>query len=719
MTMAEPSPFAARFVGALKESLWRSVPVYLGLSTIAIAQPMLDLYGKNLPVFSTAKVSRYEVAAFLVLMVVLPTIVACGVEFIARLVRPRSGDRVRLGFVGLFGALFLMTLARQMGIDSLVVVAAVALIGATGLTMGYRKIPLVKTFVGYLAIAAPVVSGVFVMNAQPILFPSELPIASNQSVATPGTERPPIVLVVLDEAPLYSLLDGEGNINSERYPNLARLSTEATWHRNATGVSNWTAQAVPAIFTSQFPEQGDLPLASVHPRNIFTALADSYPMNVFEPITSLCPTTLCKSVVPVGERWNNQRFRAFLKDALVVFGHRVLPGALRDNLPRIDEGWGGFAGAGEDEAGDNEEERMSVLRAYGVLGPVYQSDLMAEQTRRMARATVPEAYISHFLVPHRPWKATPDERVYATHSPDVPQDVVPADLDQRRTLYQRYLLQMSMVDTALGTMINDMKQAGVWDKSLVIITADHGLTLEVDTKMRQAVFDNPAITDDLYRVPMFVKLPQQKAGSTTDCTVSVLDVLPTILSVARIDTGWEFEGRDISSDCPRDASRRITSPSGSGSFTNPLEVLFERSRHYDGLVGRSGGPGRIAAVGSSAGLVGQQLETNTGDAGVLGWSFSELPMFADVPALRGSKIPVHLKGTVRLGGALPAGAEGIITIDGVGAGVITELSGAASEIVFDAIINYELLTGGPHEVGLVINWDGTGRDLRRAPRPTP
>ncbi len=707
-----------RVINALHEAWWRAIPLYIGMSTIAISQPMLDLYGKNLPVFSTAKVSRYEIAMFVVILVAVPVLIASFVEFLGRLINPRSGLWIRYGFTGLFGVFFFLTMFRQIGINNIIIVFGVTLAAASGIVWLVVNKSWAKTFVSYLAIAAPLVVGIFVLNTQEILFPGNLPIASIDSDATADPNKPPIVLVVMDEAPLYALLNSEGSINRERFPNLAQLATEATWHRNATAASNWTAQAVPAILTSQLPEKGDLPIASQHPENIFTALASHYPLNVYEPITSLCPTNLCKSFVPVGERWNTARFRGFLRDALVVFGHRILPESLRDNLPTIDEGWGGFAGENTEAPGDNEEERMSLLRAYGVLGPTYQTNILRDLTNRMATATTPEAYIAHLLVPHRPWRSTPDERVYRLYAPDVPQDFVPSDIDQRRTMYQRYLLQMAMVDTALGKMIAEMKQANTWDKSMVVITADHGLTLAPEGKVRQAIFDNPEVTDDLYRVPMFVKLPQQTTGETTNCTVSVLDVLPTILSVAQVETGWTFDGRDISTQCPENSRRVITSPSETSTFTNSIEMLFQRSAYYDALVSREGGTDQISAVGASAPLIGKKLQTNSEKSHVTGWSVNELSQFENISIERGSRIPVQLKGVITVDQPLPTGAEGIITIDGVAAGVITELSGAQGDVDFDVVINYQLLSAGSHDLGLIINFDGRGTDLRVAPAPS-
>ena len=40
---------------------------YLALSAVSVAQPVFDLYGKNLTVFSAAKLSSLEIALFFLL----------------------------------------------------------------------------------------------------------------------------------------------------------------------------------------------------------------------------------------------------------------------------------------------------------------------------------------------------------------------------------------------------------------------------------------------------------------------------------------------------------------------------------------------------------------------------------------------------------------------------------------------------------------------------
>jgi uncharacterized membrane protein len=69
---------------------------------------------------------------------------------------------------------------------------------------------------------------------------------------------------------------------------------------------------------------------------------------------------------------------------------------------------------------------------------------------------------------------------------------------------------------------------------------------------------------------------------------------------------------------------------------------------------------------------------------------------------RGASIPSLIFGTVTTTKELPEGTEGIVTINGIAAGVIGELSLGVDTIEYTAVLDYTLLTKGTHEIGLVI-----------------
>ena len=107
-----------------------------------------------------------------------------------------------------------------------------------------------------------------------------------------------------------------------------------------------------------------------------------------------------------------------------MYGHRLLPGALRDGLPAIDNSWGAY-GAQEDGGGDN-YIRDAYSRWLGLgadeRSPLGQAAVLSERTT--AITAEPALHFVHVAVPHRPWVLSPSG--YATSfAPELIRD--PAD----------------------------------------------------------------------------------------------------------------------------------------------------------------------------------------------------------------------------------------------------------------------------------------------------
>ena len=156
--------------------------------------------------------------------------------------------------------------------------------------------------------------------------------------------------IILDEFPLASILDGDGEINADRYPGFAELASVTTWYRNASSTYNNTHRAVPDQLTGVISPGDQLPRYQDHPRNVFTLFGGVIPIERYESVTDLCPPSVCDPPPP---RPLSQAFR----DAAIVYGHRVLPPAGRDHLPAIDTSWGDFGA--ERETGEIDPAEMT------------------------------------------------------------------------------------------------------------------------------------------------------------------------------------------------------------------------------------------------------------------------------------------------------------------------------------------------------------------------
>lgn len=661
---------------------------YLALSTMAVAQPILDLYGKNVTVFSAAKMTRLEVALFMVLVLLGPAVLATALDALSRLFGPRVNESVRLFLVGAFSLVLGFAAARWLGVER----NRYSFPLAAGLTIAvpwaFDKSRAVREWSRVLAVLALVVAGSAVIQLRPVLATSEGPNAS----ATMGRSDLSVLLIVLDEFPLYPLLLADGTINAERFPGFAALADGSTWYRDSVAVSNFTHQAVPAILASAVPKTKGGPFLYEYPRNIFTVFKGLTTVAGTEPVTSLCPESVCSSDVASAMSVDRDRLWSFLKDAGAVYGQRVLPRYLRKYVPSTEGTWGGFGAV----AGRFKEQLD--------MGALSQPDAVLAAADALIGDPSPRVQVVHALLPHAPWRLLPDGRVaplsreISTKNPD--------DLDGVRDTYQAFLHQLGAADATIGEVVRRLKDQGRWGNTMVVLTADHGISFLPGAPQRHTDFTDVGQATDIFRIPTFVKYPGQQGGVIDDCPISNYDLLPTILAATETRNEWTFEGRSLADGCPQGRRLEVRSVTGESAVLAPgLNPVLARVAHYAGLVDFRGPLSRVAAVGASAPMVGAPVGAAPQDDRGVTWNLAQKRMFRSVTDSRGARVPALVTGSVSSPRSLEEGTEGLVVVDDVVAGVIGELgefSWTGDPIRYTAILDYALLTPGSHTVELYL-----------------
>ena len=122
--------------------------------------------------------------------------------------------------------------------------------------------------------------------------------------------------------------------------------------------------------------------------------------------------------------------------------------------------------------------------------------------------------------------------------------------------YQRYLLQVGFVDTLLGQLIAQLKAADLYEKSLIVVTADHGVSFRPHDNRRSITETNFA---DIMAVPLFIKAPFQQQGDILDHNVETIDILPTIADILEIKPPWTVDGDSAFSPEPRTKTEKASS----------------------------------------------------------------------------------------------------------------------------------------------------------------
>ena len=91
----------------------------------------------------------------------------------------------------------------------------------------------------------------------------------------------------------------------------------------------------------------------------------------------------------------------------------------------------------------------------------------------------------------------------------------------------------------LTRLVEKLKASGAYDRSLVVVVADHGSAFRPGDHSRIVTSTN---VGEIAPVPLFVKAPRQRRGGVNDSEVETTDVLPTIARGLDIRLPWRVDG---------------------------------------------------------------------------------------------------------------------------------------------------------------------------------
>jgi hypothetical protein len=104
------------------------------------------------------------------------------------------------------------------------------------------------------------------------------------------------------------------------------------------------------------------------------------------------------------------------------------------------------------------------------------------------------------------------------------------------------MLQAAYTDHVLGQVMRRLKSIGLWNRSLVVVTADHGVSFRPGDHRRMVDSTNFA---DIASIPLFVKRPWQRTGRVDDRSARSVDIVPSIADVLGIHVRWKLDGRSL------------------------------------------------------------------------------------------------------------------------------------------------------------------------------
>jgi arylsulfatase A-like enzyme len=148
----------------------------------------------------------------------------------------------------------------------------------------------------------------------------------------------------------------------------------------------------------------------------------------------------------------------------------------------------------------------------------------------------------------------PPQRYIDLFDPDYDGDLDPHDfflnpeihdgMDGRdlEHVVARYDAEIRFTDDIIAAILEELDQAGLFSNTMTVVTSDHGEEFfEHGGKGHRST-----LFDELVKVPLIAHWPGHiRAGTVIDQQASLIDVMPTLLSLAGVPLPTEVQGRDL------------------------------------------------------------------------------------------------------------------------------------------------------------------------------
>lgn len=179
----------------------------------------------------------------------------------------------------------------------------------------------------------------------------------------------------------------------------------------------------------------------------------------------------------------------------------------------------------------------NVKEDYQFKSPVMMWDDSSNKAHWRNRKDPNQPFFSIFN-----FMTTHESQVWAREGKDSllvdPQDVkvppvYPDDSISRHTI-ARFITNVMRMDEQVGEVIAQLKEDGLYDNTVIFFFGDHGDGMPY---FKRELYDRGL------KVPLLVKVPWLKGGTTTDELVSFVDFGPTLLSLAGIPIPEIMQGQ--------------------------------------------------------------------------------------------------------------------------------------------------------------------------------
>jgi arylsulfatase A-like enzyme len=119
----------------------------------------------------------------------------------------------------------------------------------------------------------------------------------------------------------------------------------------------------------------------------------------------------------------------------------------------------------------------------------------------------------------------------------------PPSADDIHYVRATYDAEVAFADANVGRFVDELKKLGLYDRSTIVITSDHG-----EEFWDHGGFEHGhTLHDELVLVPLVIKPPSEvaAAGRVVTPQVRLLDVMPTVFDILSVPMPASFEGKSL------------------------------------------------------------------------------------------------------------------------------------------------------------------------------
>ena len=564
----------------------KALTLYFVGATLALSWPLIDLMSRNETFFLAHSFPQRSILLFLLVVTLVPTLALFLVRALVNLrfhwLVPKLDSIILFSFFLLFSLYLINT----------------SLLGLTGLDDESVLYLILSTLLAFVLLRVVrsldlhrLVPWVCLLGLLPALnfiyrAPSSA-LFSTTSFSLPYADidipDTPIFIIIFDEFSGLTLQTPDRQLNTTRYPGFAELAEQADYFPNSITPRRNTINAVPGIAS------GTLYGSSLkRDHNILDMLRYVTDVNVESKVL---PSDLTRATFNSlkANRQDPFRIGLVMDDLLTIYiyavGHLEWTQRVLGDFPQVWAGIGKLNLFAEQERLNHASARHPKLQPY----ESWLADVKSGQP-------LEQLSFRHVMFPHVPYLVT------ATGQPvqndRLIRDALSASEREKfdtfdahtNVLQHNYLQQVQSADILISELIEALRIRGIYDQSLIFITADHGVSYSLEgLSRRHPVHERSWI--NIMSVPLFVKYPHQIQGRTINSMATTLDIAPTLLSVLGIEAPWEMQGETLENwSLRRSTSRSIVHVTDFDVYGSKFNDLALESINWSASLFTEAGP---------------------------------------------------------------------------------------------------------------------------------